>query len=97
MKIPGVHDWPTPCNVKYMYVRSFLMIACYYGSYIPNFAQSPLLHFTIRDNVHESLGFSLNDFVFGHTVCGPLPLLKDECFQSEASVHALIYVAKNEI
>uniref|UniRef100_A0AAY4AYL3 Gypsy retrotransposon integrase-like protein 1 n=1 Tax=Denticeps clupeoides TaxID=299321 RepID=A0AAY4AYL3_9TELE len=37
----------------------------------------PLLLFAIRETVQESLGFSPADLVFGHTVRGPLKLLKE--------------------
>jgi transposase InsO family protein len=36
-----------------------------------------LLLFTVRDSVQESLGFSPFELVFGHTVHGPLLLLKE--------------------
>ena len=35
-----------------------------------------LLLFAVRESVPESLGFSLFEIVFGHTVRGPLKLLK---------------------
>lgn len=31
----------------------------------------------------ESTGFSPNDLVFGHKVCGPLTLLADQCRDEE--------------
>jgi len=37
----------------------------------------PLVLFAIRETVQESLGFSPADLVFGHTVRGPLKVLKD--------------------
>ena len=38
----------------------------------------PFLLFAARDSVQESLGFSPNELVFGHTVRGPLKLIKDK-------------------
>lgn len=38
----------------------------------------PLLLFAVRETPQESLGFSPCDLVFGHTVRGPLRLLKDK-------------------
>ena len=37
-----------------------------------------LLLFAIRESVQESLGFSPFELVFGHTVRGPLKLLKEK-------------------
>ncbi len=37
----------------------------------------PLLLFAVRETVQESLGFSPADLVFGHTVRGPLKMLKE--------------------
>ena len=36
-----------------------------------------LLLFAVRESVQESLGFSPFELVFGHTVRGPLKLLKE--------------------
>ncbi len=38
----------------------------------------PLLLFAVRETTQESLGFSPADLVFGHTVRGPLCLLRDK-------------------
>ena len=38
----------------------------------------PFVLFAARDAVQESLGFAPNELVFGHTVRGPLKVLKDE-------------------
>jgi hypothetical protein len=47
----------------------------------------PLLLFATREVVQESLGFSPFDLVFGHTVRGPLKLLKDQLLEEpEADV-----------
>jgi len=35
-----------------------------------------LLLFAVRESVHEGLGFSPFELVFGHVPCGPLKLLK---------------------
>ncbi len=45
----------------------------------------PLLLFAVRETVQESLGFSPADLVFGHTVRGPLKMLKEN-WLSEAEV-----------
>ncbi|XP_035984480.1 uncharacterized protein LOC118558122 [Fundulus heteroclitus] len=50
----------------------------------------PLLLFAVRETIQESLGFSPADLVFGHTVRGPLQLVKEkwlsESFQTEHNV-----------
>lgn len=38
----------------------------------------PLLLYAVRETTQESLGFSPADLVFGHTVRGPLRLLRDK-------------------
>ncbi len=38
----------------------------------------PLLLFAVRETQQESLGFSPAELVFGHTVRGPLKLLKEK-------------------
>lgn len=38
----------------------------------------PLALFAVREIVQESLGFSPAELVFGHTVRGPLRVLKDQ-------------------
>ncbi len=42
----------------------------------------PLVLFAVRESVQESLGFSLAEMVFGHTVRGPLKVLKDKMMES---------------
>ncbi len=37
----------------------------------------PLVLFAVREAVQESLGFSPAELVFGHTVRGPLKMLKE--------------------
>ena len=53
-----------------------------------------LLLFAVRESVQESLRFSPFELVFGHTVRGPLKLLK-ETFQSDddSSLNLLQYVS----
>lgn len=46
----------------------------------------PLLLFAVRETVQESLGFSPADLVFGHTVRGPLRLLKEKWLSEKATV-----------
>ncbi|KAL1282575.1 hypothetical protein QQF64_001378 [Cirrhinus molitorella] len=45
----------------------------------------PLVLFGIRETVQESLGFSPADLVFGHTVRGPLKILKEGMLDEGAS------------
>ena len=42
-----------------------------------------LLLFAVRESVQESLGFSPYELVFGHTVRGPLKLLKEKLLSQE--------------
>ena len=42
-----------------------------------------LLLFAVRESVQESLGFSPFQLVFGHTVRGPLKLLKEKYLPQE--------------
>uniref|UniRef100_A0AAQ4S121 Gypsy retrotransposon integrase-like protein 1 n=2 Tax=Gasterosteus aculeatus aculeatus TaxID=481459 RepID=A0AAQ4S121_GASAC len=56
----------------------------------------PMLLFAIRETVQESLGFSPAELVFGHTVRGPLKMLKEDLMSSGASpsLNVLDYVSK---
>ena len=55
----------------------------------------PLLLFAVREVVQESLGFSPFELVFGHSVRGPLKLLKEKLLDSgESSVSLLSYVSE---
>ncbi len=56
----------------------------------------PLLLFAIRDTVQESLKFSPSELVFGHTVKGPLKVLKERMLGIEDSkkTNVLDYVSK---
>ena len=42
-----------------------------------------LLLFAVRESVQESLGFSPFEVAFGHTVRGPLQLLKEKFLSQE--------------
>ena len=42
-----------------------------------------LLLFAVRESAQESLGFSPFELLFGHTVCGPLKLLKEKFLPQE--------------
>lgn len=54
----------------------------------------PLLLFAVRETTQESLGFSPADLVFGHTVRGPLKLLKEKWMSKESpSINVLDYVS----
>ncbi|PFX24909.1 Transposon Ty3-I Gag-Pol polyprotein [Stylophora pistillata] len=53
-----------------------------------------LLSFAARESVQESLGFSPFELVFGHTVRGPLKLLKEKFLSSEShTINLLQYVS----
>ena len=53
-----------------------------------------LLLFAVRESVQESLGFSPFELVFGHTVRGPLKLLKEKFFSDdEVTLNLLQYVS----
>ena len=53
-----------------------------------------LLLFAARESVQESLGFSPFELVFGHTVRGPLKLLKEKFISSSnESLNLLQYVS----
>ena len=53
-----------------------------------------LLLFAVRESVQESLGFSPFELVFGHTVRGPLKLLKDKFpSQEDTPLNLLQYVS----
>lgn len=56
----------------------------------------PLLLFAIREAVQESLGFSPAELVFGHTVRGPLKMLKENLLSLESNpkVNVIDYVSK---
>lgn len=56
----------------------------------------PLVLFAIRETVQESLGFSPAELVFGHTVRGPLKILKDKMLEtnSESETKNLDYVSR---
>ena len=59
----------------------------------------PMLLFAIRDAVQESLGFTPFEMVFGHTVRGPLKLLKDCWLDETTKVDLLdhIYSLKDKV
>ena len=53
-----------------------------------------LLLFAVRKSVQESLGFSPFELVFGHTVRGPLKLLKEKFLsQGDTTLNVLQYVS----
>ncbi len=54
----------------------------------------PLLLFSLRETVQESLGFSPAELVFGHTVRGPLKLLKENWLSDvKSNCNILDYVS----
>ena len=53
-----------------------------------------LLLFAVRESVQESLGFSQFELVFGHTVRGPLKLLRETFLSDDDScLNLLQYVS----
>ena len=53
----------------------------------------PFLVFAVRDTVHETLGFTPFELVFGHEVCGPFKALKEVLFKkSNNDRNVLLYV-----
>ncbi len=54
----------------------------------------PLVLFAVRESVQESLGFSPAEMVFGHTLRGPLKVLKDQMLEdkTEKRTNVLDYV-----
>ena len=53
-----------------------------------------MLLFAVRESVQESLGFSPFELVFGHTVRGPLKLLKEKFLSNDdSSLNLLQYVS----
>ena len=53
----------------------------------------PFLMFAARTSIHDALGFSPADLVFGHSPRSPLKLLKDQCFKTEKpGEHVSTYV-----
>ena len=52
----------------------------------------PFLLFAVRDSVQESMGFIPNEYVFGHTVRGPLKLIKDKCLFNKEDGDVCKYV-----
>ena len=53
----------------------------------------PLLMFAIREVVQESLGFSPFELIFGHTVRGPLKLMKEMWLVDDTQTNVLKYVS----
>lgn len=52
----------------------------------------PWLMLAAREALQDSLGFSPNELVFGHTVRGPLAMLKDNLVSSDAPTNLVDYV-----
>ena len=52
----------------------------------------PMLLFAVRESVQESLGFSPFDLIFGHSVRGPLTILKEAWLSPNPPVSVLKYV-----
>ena len=53
----------------------------------------PLVLFAVREVVQESLGFSPFELVFGHSVRGPLKLMKEKWLAEESETNMLDYVS----
>lgn len=55
----------------------------------------PLLLFAVRESVQESLGFSPFELVYGHTVRGPLKMLKEKFLsEKDSPMNLLQYVSE---
>ncbi|KAJ8025597.1 hypothetical protein HOLleu_33193 [Holothuria leucospilota] len=55
----------------------------------------PFVMFAARESIQESLGFSPFELVFGHTVRGPLKLLKEKWLSDPGEdIHLLDYVSR---
>jgi hypothetical protein len=54
-----------------------------------------LLLFAAREAVQESLGFSPFELVFGHTVRGPLKLVKEKWLDEHTDLNLLDYVSNS--
>lgn len=54
----------------------------------------PMVMFAVREVVQESLGFRPAELVFGHTVRGPLKLIKDHWINDPRSNNVLDYVSE---
>lgn len=54
----------------------------------------PMVMFAVREVVQESLGFSPAELVFGHTVRGPLKLIKDHWTSDVSPINILDYVSE---
>ena len=52
------------------------------------------LMFAARESVQESLGFSPFELVFGHTVRGPLKMMKEKWLNESEDINLLDYVSK---
>ena len=52
----------------------------------------PLLLFAVRDSVHESLGFTPFELIFGHNVRTPLKMLKEKWVDKNEKTDLLSYV-----
>lgn len=52
----------------------------------------PWLMLAAREAVQDSTGFSPNELIFGHSVRGPLAVLKDNLFSSDAPGNLIDYV-----
>ena len=51
-----------------------------------------LLLFAAREAVQETLGFSPFELVFGHTVRGPLKLLKEKWLNEHSGINLIMYL-----
>ena len=73
-------------------LKSMIRAYCYENE--QDWAESlPLLVFAARDAVQESLGFSAFELVFGHSVRGPVKLLKEKFLDDKVDVNILDFVS----
>lgn len=54
----------------------------------------PFVLFALRNAVQESLGFSPFELIFGHSVRGPVRMLKEKWVQDENETNVPCYVSK---
>ena len=70
------------------------MMRCYCMDHEKDWDEGiPLLLFATREVTQESLGFSPFDLVYGHSVRGPLKLLKEQWLQDEITTDVLSHVS----
>lgn len=69
------------------------MSMTYWYQYEKDWDEVYLVLFAVWEAVQESLGFSIFELVFGHTVRGPLNLLKEKWLTETSDLNVLDYVS----